>query len=135
MSKSQDRRVAVQREADPIARLRAVLDAATPGPWRAHNFRSYAHESWSVVADGDEPPVCDDACSERDARAIAALRTLAPELLAVVEAADEIPAHQDWCEAEMYRRGAIKRSECTCGFAELLGALAALRARAAEVLR
>lgn len=60
---------------EAIDRLRRVLDAATPGPWTA----------------GDDPEATPvdprGLMREEDARALAALGTLHPALLAVVEAA------------------------------------------------
>lgn len=91
MSRSQDRRVAVQREADPIARLRATVDAAQP-------------QDGVVVT-----------AAMREARA--SLAYMAPELLAVVEAAEHEP-----------------RTNADGETTTLALALDTLRARAAEVL-
>lgn len=66
---------------EPLARLRAVLEAATPGPWvRSPGLsRSFVRTERGTVIGGH--PL--------DARAIAVLGTLWPDLLALAEAAED----------------------------------------------
>lgn len=68
---------------NPIEALRAVYEAATPGPWEVRDGMNVKGASSLHVATtmGSETP-------RRDARAIAATHNVMPELLAVVEAAD-----------------------------------------------
>lgn len=82
--------------ADPLARLWAVLEAATPGPWRAREAGRGGDKA-EIVADwgrGSHAPMVvwrmphGDSVGIEDARAIAALGTLWPALLAVAERCD-----------------------------------------------
>lgn len=83
-----------------LAELRALCDAATPGPWRydEHQPEWNGDASYSVVVPHlGEQMLLDDtryyptAPAERaDARFIAAARTAMPLLLAVAEAATKI---------------------------------------------
>jgi hypothetical protein len=102
---------------DPIARVEAVLEAATPGPWtvRGQTIR-YARDR-EVLADHNVP-VGDVArvnatgrygVWEQDAAFIALARNLMPDALAVVRAAAEYDA--SIIEAE---RLAIESMTCTC---------------------
>ena len=105
-------------ERDPIETLRALLSEATPGPWEAN--AGYVDEPGK---DGREiARLSNVGASNRaahaNARAIAALRNLAPELLAVVEAAANEP-----------------RTNADGEVTSLACALDALRADAAEALR
>lgn len=75
---------------DPIAKLRALLDQATAEPWRPHVGGVLPG---AVVDMGGRPFFLADTNAglpdredEVNAELIAALRNLAPELLAVVEA-------------------------------------------------
>lgn len=74
-----------------LERLRAVLEAATPGPWTTH----VEDPGWDEPRVGWVPEVLTiygadgDMMPEANARAIAALGTLWPELLAVAEAAED----------------------------------------------
>ena len=61
------------------ARLAALADAATPGPWDEHE--------WAVVALPEVAPVC-HAVHEDDAAFIAASRTAVPALLAALDDAE-----------------------------------------------
>ncbi len=79
---------------DPIARARAVLEAATPGPWEIEREELPA-DCWVDAGPGFpirigpiavwEPEVLDVRRNEADARAIALLGSVWPELLDVVE--------------------------------------------------
>ena len=78
---------------DPTTRVRAILDAATPGPWWA--FDEPAETRGVYGPDGDELArvqgnlaLGGDALD--NARAIVVARNLAPELLAVAEAAENV---------------------------------------------
>ncbi len=84
--------------------LEALLAAATPGPWEARRFDTYPRELWSLCHAPDEPPLCDDALYERDARAIAALRNVAPALIAVVRAGLVLLDYD--------RNGLLERCDC-----------------------
>ena len=117
--------------------IRALVDAATPGPWH----ESWRGIGWEVHLDGtpgkcwapDEPDHSDTHMgqkdtmgdwpqAEADAAFIAASRTAVPLLLAVADAAaaarlmcdDMCPAHYD--------------DPCNCGRAAIRDALAALEA-------
>ena len=72
---------------EPLARLRAVLEAASSPPWHTDEHPAlplvYAGEPDSIGYDVAE---LDGTNRDADARAIAALGTLWPELLAVAEA-------------------------------------------------
>jgi|SRR5690606_4249049 len=73
---------------NPIEALRAVYEAATPGTWRhsLHGWYEVEAEPNTLVAD------CGSiGRAAEDARAIAATHNVMPELLAVVEAADDEP--------------------------------------------
>lgn len=112
MSRSQERREAVQREADAIARLRAMVERGRAGldAWKLRVAHGVAH-------------------TDHD-RAAAVLVDLAPELLAVVEAGER------WQRASVgYACGEIDVIEYGAAGAALVDALDALRARAAEVTR
>lgn len=78
-----------------IERLRALLEAATPGPWRVDLDGEHVvvhGGAWRVVSDA---PLSDPEDEGPDFRAIAALMSVAPQLLAVAEAANcRIP---QWC--------------------------------------
>ena len=75
---------------EPLARLRAVLEAASSPPWHTDEHPAlplvYAGEPDSIGYDVAE---LDGTNRDADARAIAALGTLWPELLAVAEAAED----------------------------------------------
>lgn len=89
---------------DWIARLRALLQAATPEPWAAlppdelghgHNVGAFSHRVWPGEPKSDFPGVFVADCaanpwSEADAALIATLRNLAPLLLDVVEASQKV---------------------------------------------
>lgn len=88
------------REEMKIAEIRKLLEASTPGPWvykeRECNTSSrmgYEVMAPNVAEDVDGTIICDEdyypSAPERkeDAAFIAAMRTLAPKLLAVAEAA------------------------------------------------
>lgn len=62
-----------------LEKLRAVLEAATPGPWKQIGDGGWLYVPGFVDYDGELSP--------EDARAIAALGSLWPALLAVAEAA------------------------------------------------
>ena len=88
--------------------LRRLHEAATPGPWRAHlagtrqGWRGAPEDVWDVEAVEAGPIVatCEDcalatyARSTEDAALIATLRTLLPELLALVEATGDVGDHR-----------------------------------------
>lgn len=94
-------------ESDELAWLRAVCEAATPGPWEPVEGQEGSKDHVGatmpqlVGSMGDsytEPPHILRCYGwrkirERNARAIAALGTLAPHLLAVVEAAADPAMH------------------------------------------
>jgi hypothetical protein len=89
---------------DDLARFEARLSAATPGPWRADGDGVW-HEHRKVA----NPPRLGEHMAPGgpdDARVIAALRNLAPELLAMIDVAIEARrwvgcscAHEDYCLA------------------------------------
>ena len=68
---------------DQIARLRALLAKATPGPWGARTW-GYGIGLYTLPTDGDSADRFASLRDYPDAAAIAALGTLWPELLAVV---------------------------------------------------
>lgn len=72
-----------------LADMRALCDAATPGPWRSRDFGVHAVRANMVVAGRG---YCDDGvyCHENDARFIAAARTLMPLLLDVAKVAEKL---------------------------------------------
>jgi len=109
-----------------IEDLRALLEAATPGPWK--NTR----HGCGVIGHGKAYVVGHDRGEPEDAALIAALRNAAPALLAVVDAAREIADEQrsacrrihDWepdCN-DFDRRGTA------CWWCDLRAALDALEA-------
>lgn len=105
---------------NPIEALRAVYEAATPGPWRHARHGSHEVEA--------EPNVLVADCgaigrAAEDARAIAATHNVMPELLAMVEAA------RVWSPIRRCRDG------CTCPPRDLGDAHDALVAKIREVLR
>jgi len=113
-------------ERDPIETLRALLSEATPGPWvdDRGGFVLLGYE------DRDHRYVC-EATVPADATAIAALRNLAPELLAVVEAAGRLrPVVSD---AGLLDAPATFVDDDAA--ADLVSRLRDLRAKAAEALR
>ena len=80
-------------ERDPIARLRAVLAASTPGPWEHRARANGSHcviSGGTIASTGWGEPGCEDA------RAIAALRNTASALLDVAEAARGVE-HLAYC--------------------------------------
>ncbi len=104
---------------NPIEALRAVHEAATPGPWRHARHGSHEVEA--------EPNVLVADCgaigrAAEDARAIAVTHNVMPELLAVVEAMRAI-RDGDWWEV---RHKDVQRGA---------NALDALYAKIREVLR
>lgn len=74
--------------------LRALADAATPGPWAHADYGDPNPEHWPVGLieddDGDEVWKCDTALamSEPDAKFIAAARTATPHYLDQLDQAD-----------------------------------------------
>lgn len=84
-----------------LARLRALLEAATPGPWEQLGDSGFLRSPGFVDYDGELSP--------EDAGAIAALGTLWPDLLAVVEASSECadnlpaPALEVWARLDRRR--------------------------------
>lgn len=77
-----------------LAKLRALLDAATPGPWIAQGFGRHDHNVRTTREGWPDDPVAHFGANvsnaANDAHAIAALRNLAPELLAVTEALGKV---------------------------------------------
>lgn len=103
-------------------KLAEMVAALTPGPWRhrvSERDASYAHIQ---TADRNEAYIAGDAFPE-DAAGIVVLRNLAPELMAVVRAAD---AQRRAWHAEAGERTAQGVTHA---------ALRALDAKLAEVLR
>lgn len=107
---------------DPIERLRAVLAAATPGPWEAEHPYGPPH-GWviSSARHVSHPDVCRGAGRE-DREAISALGTLWPALLAVVEAAVEVADHRGRCAT---LEGGRAHSQLAFRLADLDAAIAA----------
>lgn len=102
--------------------LRELLDAATPGPWElemdddGYHYRICAPSltvSFRSI-NGDEGLLTDDA------QLIVAMHNCLPELLAVVEAAEDL-GHSGNCA--IYDRA---MGDCNCHIKEVKRALAAL---------
>lgn len=72
-------------DVDTVARLRAMMEAMTAGPWAHDPVTGGVGPLCYVEHDGDYRRA-DPAQIAPDLRGIAALRNLAPKLLAVVEA-------------------------------------------------
>lgn len=81
---------------DELAWLRGVVEAMTPGPWTNGEDRTeHGTSYWPMGADGAYLMAGNDAVQDGDdATAIAALRNVAPEMLAVITRA----ARNDDCE-------------------------------------
>lgn len=69
---------------------RAIVDAATPGPWDACR----GHEGWDIEAPGNGDVTMESGMRGRDAVLIARARTVLPLALDVVAAAEA------WSEAD-----------------------------------
>jgi hypothetical protein len=70
-----------------LSKLKALLDAATPGPWSAAECKRYGCNALSVQL---EP-----YSSATDAQLVVAMQNCLPELLAVVEAAEVVCLESD----------------------------------------
>ncbi len=106
--------------------LEALLAAATPGPWEARRDLS----GWSAWHDGLPIEVGDEGgLSEPDAALIVALRNVAPELLAVVRAAEAVRGRG--LDAHGHARTDRRTLHAHCALSD---ALDALRAKLREVL-
>lgn len=86
---------------NPIEALRAVHEAATPGPWTTRQIgqEDETGECWiytEIVSPAGRVRAGDDEeRDDRDARAIAATHNVMPELLAVVDVLRRaVKAHQ-----------------------------------------
>ena len=90
-------------------KLRALHEAATPGPWGHSAFEVYCDDSEGGCHEDHEmcrlsgagETIADvyglESFAERDARLIATLRTVLPELVAVVEAAQASSSSRPGC--------------------------------------
>lgn len=117
-------------DADNLDKLDAVIGAMTPGPWEPCPMDMYVlggdgHfvaevRGFGAEVSGQRP----EGTQRANARGIATLRNVAPELLAVVEAADNA----------VWRYGESGESDDRAHQA-LDNALDALRAKIREVLR
>lgn len=109
---------------NPIEALRAVHEAATPGPWRhaRHGSHEVEAEPNALVADCGAI-----GRAAEDARAIAVTHNVMPELLAVAKAV----ADSDTIAA-LLMSDHPHASDCARA---LVTALAALRAKIREALR
>lgn len=128
-----------------LARIRALEQAATPGKW----FASTSEDTSSSVyldtdADGfhsiANTPIpfhlwctkAGETCLERRNFAfIAALRNLAPKMLAVIEAAADVISHGmgEWCDLCGHGEGTHDE---TCDWDRLCKGLAAIAKEAAD---
>jgi|SRR5215469_5558218 len=89
----------------PLARLQALTDAATPGPWVVERDSHSGSYDMPTSEDCDWPwrieGVCDFSAeegTEADAEFIAACRELVPALIHAAEAARELCEFAAMCE-------------------------------------
>lgn len=109
---------------DDLDRLRAMVEAMTAEPWRAEADSREPCTGWAWTVVGDT--YVTGGAGGNDASAIAALRNVAPELLAVAEAADE--------DLESGVASCLCERDITCTRCALLAAVDALRAKLREVV-
>ena len=81
-----------------IEGLKELEAKATPGPWKNRELICYREGQatsppYELTSDMQRPYPWD-----HDGRLIAALRALAPELIALWEAAEELTAPEDYCD-------------------------------------